>query len=325
MSIIEMMATYASATGLPPTGPHRKLADHLISRFSTPCQSCTGIGLQVVDGATRICADCGGFRRVLSPSAIRRLHQIVGAHHPAVRKQDRRENAALWWAARKSVIPDGPIHLGLETVPAPVPRAPNDAARTVASITWRRGLHSEFLWSSSDTGHCVLWEQLPMLAYDNGTPWVELFAWAAGGADNPERSAQRLLHRGWSETNPAYGWLATIKPSSSSSPTRAFTLDLDGTLSERQIDWLFRAAVHTRRCSPQHFSASARTAALAADKPRNIGPYSFGQRPTVSPKNLEPRDIAEAFSVDARPKNNVIDAQVLALRRSEKASRKDHT
>jgi hypothetical protein len=174
MSIVEMMATYASTTGLPPTGPHRKLADHLISRFSTLCQSCTGIGLQVVGGATRICAGCGGFRRVLSPSAIRRLHQIVGAHHPAVRKQDRRENAALWWAARKSVIPDGPIHLGLETVPAPVPRAPNDAARTVASITWRRGLHSEFLWSSSDTGHCVLWERLPRLELEDGRPWVEV-------------------------------------------------------------------------------------------------------------------------------------------------------
>ena len=150
-------------------------------------------------------------------------------------------------------------------------------------------------------------------------------AWAASGKENPEHSVQRLLHRGWSETNPAYGWLATLKASSCCGPINAFTTDLAGIVAESQIEWLFRAEVRTRRHSAQRFPVSVRNAALGANKPRNIGPYSFGQRPTVYPKNLEPRDIAEAFSVDARPKNNVIDAQVLALRRSEKASRKDHT
>jgi len=199
-------------------------------------------------------------------------------------------------------------------------RASHEAARPVASITWRRGLRSEFLWSTSDTCHCVLWERLPNLKFEDGTPWIEMFAWAAGGAENPERSVQRLLHRGWSETNPAYGWLATLKVSSGSGPINAFTTDLAGMVSGPEIEWLFRAAVRTRRHSVQHFPASARNAALGANKPRNIGPYPFGRRPTGSPKNLEPRDIAEG--VDARPKINVIDAQVLALLRERRRIKK---
>jgi hypothetical protein len=137
-------------------------------------------------------------------------------------------------------------------------------------------------------------------------------AWAASGKENPEHSVQRLLHRGWSETNPAYGWLATLKASSCCGPINAFTTDLAGIVAESQIEWLFRAAVRTRRHSAQRFPVSVRNAALGANKPRNIGPYPFGQRPPAFCKDVEPRDIAEAFSVHLGPTNNVIDAQVLA-------------
>jgi len=226
-----------------------------------------------------------------------------------------------WWFARRYAFPNMPLDLGLASPPPSVFTTTFDSAQNVASITWRRGLRSEFFWSADqESDYCFLWERLPALAFpfDEDFQWIELFAWASEGADSPKNSVPRLLERGWSETNPVYGWLATPQSSSWFDPNNAFTVDTDGLVPEQQIKWLFRAAVRTRRNSRQTFTVSTPPGEFLPLKPVNIGPYRFDARSSVSPKKQPCWDDSEGFALDARPKNSVVEAHELVLRRAKR-------
>ncbi len=211
MSIYEHMAAYQLETGLPATGSHRNLADRAIQQFAVSCESCKGSGAQYLFGEPKNCAECQGFRKHLSPAVVRRLHQIVTAAFPSIRAGCATENAARRWAARKSVPATRPMHLGLKPLPASVPQVPDETALAVCSLTWRRGLRSEFLWSGGNTGPCVLWERLPDLTHHDGVLWCEVFAWTPARTADPGRSALRLLQRGRAKENLAHDWLAAPK------------------------------------------------------------------------------------------------------------------
>ena len=96
-------------------------------------------------------------------------------------------------------------------LPSFVTPVPTKEALAVASITWRRGLRSELLLATHESDVLVLWERLPDLHLPDGQAWVEAFAWVHDRITDPERSAQRLIQRGWAETNPAYNRLAAPK------------------------------------------------------------------------------------------------------------------
>ena len=177
MSIYDFMAAYQLETGLPPLGSHRALADHVMQRFAVTCESCKGTGAQYLFGEPVNCAECRGWRKHLSPAAVRRLHQIVIAAFPSIRAGCATEITAQRWAARKSVPATRPMYLGVAALPASIPQAPVETALAVCSLTWRRGLRSEFLWSGGNAGPCILWERLPDLTHHDGALWSELFAW----------------------------------------------------------------------------------------------------------------------------------------------------
>jgi hypothetical protein len=264
-----IMDAYALAVGIPTYGLHRKYMDHAVRRFAVPCKSCKESGLQMFGDAQGQCVDCGGFKRRLSPAAVRRLYQIVAARFPEVRARSNAEESAQRWEARKAVTVTKPMYLGLKDLPLGVPQKPDSSALRVASITWRRGLRSEFLWTACEDDICVLWEHLPGLEHA-GESWTEVFAWAQGGDCDPKRSAQRLLQDGWSVANPAYDWLGSLTAAASNRLSQAFSVTSEGLLSRSQFQWLFHAAVRVR---VQGEKRSQRP--KATDKPLNIGPYHF--------------------------------------------------
>jgi hypothetical protein len=271
---LELLGAYASETGLPTVGLHRKTMDHAFRRFAVTCDSCSGTGLQMIADARSVCTDCGGLKSRLSPAAVRRLHQIVVAAFPEVRPKSNVEKAAKRWEARKPVTVFKPVYLGSEDLPVGVPPRPNSRALPVASIKWRRGLRSEFLWTAGEADLCVLWERLPDLKHSDGEPWAEVFAWASGGVADPGRSVQRLLLHGWAAANPAYDWLDSLQFRKSSRLRKAFTVTAGGLLSEQQLEWLFAAAARARSKATAQRRTSAKGKVPLVDKPLNIGPYS---------------------------------------------------
>jgi hypothetical protein len=275
MSIYDLMAQYQLETGLPPTGLHKGLADHVILRFAITCESCKGTGAQFLFGAPVTCAECRGFRKHLSPAAVRRLHQIVTAAFPAIRAGCTTEQTAQRWAARKNVPATRPMYLGVGPLPASVPQAPAEAALAVCTLTWRRGLRSEFLWSGGKAGPCVLWERLPDLTHHDGALWSEVFAWTHAGTADPGRSALRLFQSGWAKENLAYDWLAAPKRLSQLGAQKAFSITSAGIVSEQQVEWIFLSAARARNIAARHAATVAKTKRSTAGNTRNIGPYPF--------------------------------------------------
>ena len=311
MSMYEHMAAYQLETGLPPLGLHRALADYVMQRFAIPCESCKGTGAQYLFGEPVNCTDCRGWRKHLSPAAVRRLHQIVTAAFPAIRAECTTENTAQRWAARKNVPATRPMYLGAEPLPASVPRAPTESALRVCSLTWGRGLRSELLWSGGNAGPCVLWERLPELTHHDGASWSEVFAWTPARPADPGRSALRLLQRGWAKENFAYDWLAAPKRLSQLGYRRAFSVTSAGIVSEQQIEWVFLAAARARSLGARHAAIVAKTRRCTTGTTRNIGPYPFAVR-SSNQKAAEPRDISEAFIA---PPDRVVSAEDFASRR----------
>lgn len=284
MSLKEMWCMFARETQLPPTGPAYKLARHVISRFAVPCTSCNGSGSKVFDGKDSQCAGCGGFRNYLSPAAIRRAHQIVRAAFPTVSTLERTNEAARRWSVRESHPTDKPMYLGYDTLPPSASRAPPKDAIAVASITWRRGLRSEFLWAP-EGDLSVLWERLPDLLLPGNEPWAEIFALARGAAADPNRAAQRLVQLGWADTNPAYGWLTTSRPAVTA-PFKPFSVGSSGLLSAAQLEWLFRSAARARHEDAKLGPIEADSKRSAPSRTRNIGPYPF---PSHRTKHEDPK------------------------------------
>lgn len=243
------MCAYASATGFPPTGTHRKLTDQVVMRQGVACDSCNGSGLQITNGKRHFCSDCHGFLRRLSAADVVRLYQIVTARFPDLCSRVAKvQEAADRWHCGKSLPATAPKYFGREPLPAAVPVVPNGKALLVASITWRSGGRSDYLWTGSAADDlCVLWERTPELLLEDGEPWTEVFAWAHGSLIDPSLSAQRLLQRGWAKSNPAYEWLSSPSFASSHSLHRAISATSAGILSAQQIGWLFRAATRSRR------------------------------------------------------------------------------
>ena len=301
---------YGPATRMPTIGLHRKYMDHAVRCFAVACDSCKGSGLQMLGGTQCLCVDCGGFKKRLCPAAVRRLYQIVAARFPEVRARSNAEEAAQRWEARKAVAVTKAMYLGLEDLPQSVPQRPDSSALRVASITWRRGLRSEFLWAACEAGVCVLRERLPDLVHA-GEPWAEVFAWARGGGRDPERSAQQLLQQGWAVANPAYDWLGSSHCGPSLGLPKAFSVTSEGLLSGHQLEWLFRAAARVRAQAEKRLPRPK-----ASDKPQNIGPYSFGKGiSNAAPKKLEaPHAPSVAGAVPV--KTAVGDAQLLPFDQS---------
>jgi hypothetical protein len=283
MSLTEMWCMYSRMTGLPPTGPAYRLVGHVISRFAVPCALCNQSGSKAFDGRATQCAGCGGFRKYLSPAAIRRAHKIVRAAFPNAVTSERTEPAARLWAAREDQPAVRPMYLGVDPLPPSVSRAPKDAL-TVASLTWRRGLRCELLWGT-ECELDVVWERLPDLLLPSGEPWMEIFAWTRSRGADPCRSAQRLIQLGWADTNPAYGWLARCR----STGTVPFSVTSPGLLAAGELEWLLRLAVRVRHrnvnCRKEHDSKQP-----LRSGPRYIGPYPFQVRrprhPPTPPRRL---------------------------------------
>lgn len=315
MSIYDFMAAYQLETGLPPLGSHRDFADHIVQRFAVTCESCRGTGAQYLFGEPVNCAECRGWRKHLSPAAVHRLHQIVIAAFPSIRAGCATEITAQRWAARKSVPATRPMYLGLAALPASIPQAPVEKALAVCSLTWRRGLRSEFLWSGGNAGPCILWERLPDLTHHDGALWSELFAWTPAPTADPGRSALRLLQRGWAKENLAYSWLAAPKRLTRLGSQKTFAVTSAGIVSEEQIEWVFLAAARARSLEARrHAAMVAKTKRSTAGAARNIGPYPFAAR-SSGRKAAEPRDICEAF---IPPPDRVISAEDFASRRERK-------
>lgn len=89
-SVLERMAAYERATGLKPSGVHRRDADELIRGVSRRCTHCAGDGYFLAGKGWLWCEACGGLGRVLTPRAQLMLRQRVvemypGAGVPVVR------------------------------------------------------------------------------------------------------------------------------------------------------------------------------------------------------------------------------------------------
>jgi hypothetical protein len=314
MSMYDLMAAYQLETGLPPLGLHRALADHVVQRFAVTCESCKGTGAQHLFGEPVNCTDCRGWRKHLSPAAVRRLHQIVTAAFPAIRAGCATENTVQRWATRKSVPATRPMYLGVAPLPESVPQAPVETALTVCSLAWRRGLRSEFLWSGGNACPCVLWERLPDLTHHDGAPWYEVFAWTNVGSMGPSRSALRLLQRGWASENFAYNWLAAPLRLSQLCSQKAFSVTSAGIVSEQQIEWVFLAAARARSLEARRGAMVAMTKRSRAGTTRNIGSYPFAAR-SSNRKAAERKDICEGFIA---PPDRVISAEDFASRRERR-------
>jgi hypothetical protein len=121
-SVIEMMCAYTSATGLPPTGVHRRLTDNLLARLGTQCAACDGAGVLMSDKVRTSCSECHRFGWRLTAAEVRRLHQIVTARFPELRNPDGRlERAVSLWGSKRRRAVDGPIILDLRLCPQGFP------------------------------------------------------------------------------------------------------------------------------------------------------------------------------------------------------------
>jgi hypothetical protein len=319
LSLVEMMCAYASATGLPPTGAHRKLTDQVVMRLGVPCESCDGTGLQLSEGKRHFCSDCHGFLRRLSAADVIRLYQIVTARFPELLSRITNVQAAAdRWHLGKPVPATVPRHLGLETLPAAVPLRPDATALPVASVTWRGGGRSNYLWTASTHDDvCVLWERLPALLLADGEPWAEVFSWERGGAADPARSAKRLLRCGWAESNPAYDWLAAPRMSTFFGLSKFFSVDFGWLVSERELGSMFLAAVQARDQTAGRPSPNLPSKLSVIEKPLNIGPYNFGAR-LSTPKEPAPQASDPASVAGTAPTNDRVDAGVLVLNRTKR-------
>ncbi len=209
------------------------------------------------------------------------------------------------------------MYLGVEPLLPTVPQTPNKAALVVVSLTWRRGLRSEFLWSGGEAGPCLLWERLLDLTHHNGVSWTEVFAWTHTGTADPARSALRLFQRGWAKENLAYDWLAAPKRLSQLGVQSAFSVTAAGIVSKQQIEWLFLTAARSRAMTARHAAMVTRAKRPTAGNTRNIGPYPFDAW-SSNRKAAEPRDIRDAIIPPPVPADRVMPAEVFAFRRERK-------
>jgi hypothetical protein len=81
----EAKLRYQLHFGLTPTGPHRKLSDHLLKGVTTPCSHCDGQGLlESPDLATwRVCPSCRGFGSLPLPNSpqLKAIRAQVAKQH----------------------------------------------------------------------------------------------------------------------------------------------------------------------------------------------------------------------------------------------------
>lgn len=80
------MAHYQALYGLKPVGPHRNLADKLLSNITETCSTCGGTGLYGTYGGLgwRVCPTCHGLGVAyrISLDALQTLRQQVLAQYP---------------------------------------------------------------------------------------------------------------------------------------------------------------------------------------------------------------------------------------------------
>jgi hypothetical protein len=228
LSHVERLCAYTSATGLPPTGGHRRLTNQLLVRLGAPCNSCNRTGGHLCDGRHRFCVDCHEFLLRLVAHEVVRLYQIVTVRFseqcsraPVV------QEAADQWYAGSLISVTAPRYFGREPLPASAPLSPDENAQLIASVTSRNGGRSEYLQTVCDD-ICILWERIPELLLDDGHPWTEVFGCARGGVADPRLSARRLLYLGWSATNPAYERLASPSMARFYGLTKYFSAASDG-------------------------------------------------------------------------------------------------
>ena len=317
LSMIERMCAYTSATGFPPTGTHRKLTDQIVMRLGVPCDSCDGSGVQFSDGERHYCSDCHGFLRRLCAADVVRLYQIVTARFPELcGRVPNVQTAADRWHCGRSVPATAPKYFGREPPPAAIPAMPDVKAQLVASITWRSGGRSEYLWTGSAADNlCVLWERTPDLLLEDGEPWTEVFAWAHGGIEDPSLSARRLLHQGWAESNPAYEWLAAPRMSAFLGLTKFFFVNRDAMLSAQLLQSFFCAAVRVRTRTTASLSANKPSKPPGTRKTLNVGPYPFGTK-LADARHPMPTALRAGSIPAAEPTKLVAEARILPFRRS---------
>lgn len=309
LSLIERMCAYTEATGLPPTGVHRKLTDKVLVKLGVPCITCNGTGLQVLEGRRHFCSACHGFLRCLSAHEVVRLYQIVVARFPELRTRIPlvQEAADRWYWG--SAVPEvAPRYFGPEALPGSVPPAPGAVALRVATIVWRNGGHSQFLWTwSADDQVAVLWERLPELLQDDGQAWTEVFAWARGGAADPAQSVRHLLYSGWSVTNPAYEWLGTPRIAELVGVSQFFaTTTYSAMVSPGLLRSLFHGAINTRMGMASQPPYS--------DNAEPVEPYAYRGNP-VNPRKLEPLTRLLIYKPKAQTARVVTEARILPFRR----------
>jgi hypothetical protein len=322
LSFIERICAYTSATGLPPMGVHRKLTDQVLVHLGVRCIACNGTGVQSREGRRGFCLTCHGFLWCLSAHEVVRLYQIGSAAFPELRSRAPHvQKAADRWYCGCAVPQTAPRYFGLEPLPEMVPVVPDRNALLVASVAWRNGGRSEYVWTRHVSANmCVLWERIPELLLDDGRPWTEVFAWASGGFSDPAVSARRLLREGWSHTNPAYEWLAAPRMTRYFGLTEHFTAAPDGLLSGRELQSLFFAAISVRTREtkqPRWTAAPKRPAQLQTT---NIGSYAFGDKPanTRKPAPATPLLRYAHKEPTAEP---VAEGRVLPFRRNANSTR----
>jgi hypothetical protein len=83
---MEAMAWYQRLYGLKPIGPHRPLADKVLSRADRSCRKCSGRGYRdVLNGESYdVCTSCHGAGRslVISDEELARLRSIILDKYP---------------------------------------------------------------------------------------------------------------------------------------------------------------------------------------------------------------------------------------------------
>lgn len=81
-NLTDRLAAYQRATGLKPSGLHRRVADELMRGVSRRCLHCGGDGFHLVGKAWMWCEPCGGLGRVMTPRAQLLLRQKVVERFP---------------------------------------------------------------------------------------------------------------------------------------------------------------------------------------------------------------------------------------------------
>jgi len=81
LSTVERMCMYSTYFGFPPSGKHRRVADHLWAEFGMVCAACEGTGgvPPVLLDEWQQCRACAGHGRLPAPNSpqMRELREIV--------------------------------------------------------------------------------------------------------------------------------------------------------------------------------------------------------------------------------------------------------